>query len=71
MVKLSLEICLSNKMMFLPLHKISLVTFLHSSILFLQINKKYHSLQTFALHGHFNSQFKYLHTRPSFSSFVK
>ena len=52
MVKLSLEICLSNKMMFLPLHKISLVTFLH---LFLQINKKYHSLQTFALHGHFNS----------------
>ena len=56
MVKLSPEICLSNKMMFLPLHKISLVTFLHySSILFLQINKKYHSLQTFALHGHFNS----------------
>ena len=55
MVKLSLEICLSNKMMFLPLHKISLVTFLHSSILLLQINKKYHSLQTFALHGHFNS----------------
>ena len=40
-------------MMFLPLHKISLVTFLRSSILFLQINKKYHFLQTFALDGHF------------------
>ena len=26
-----------------------------SSILFLQINKKYHFLKTFALYGHFNS----------------
>ena len=53
MVKLSIEICLSNKMMFLPLHKISLVTILHSSILFLQILKKYNFLQTFELDGHF------------------